>query len=164
MPSSKRPTSASSLSRARFTRLADDYGGLRGLALEQQIRANPNYYLHKYAKRVQLLNFYELLEVPELVHLSEAEQDVLARTDIFAKGVSRTTGSDAILVVEATWRPHSGDVEREVKRKDILTSKGLEALAVVVSVKPADPSVRHLAENLWVVLESAEADEPTEAA
>jgi hypothetical protein len=29
-----------------------------------------------------------------------------------------------------------------------LTSKGLEALAVVVSVKPADPSVRHLAENL----------------
>src|SRR5579875_2754996 len=33
----------------QVTRLADDYGDLRGLILEQQVRQNPGYYLHKYA-------------------------------------------------------------------------------------------------------------------
>ena len=148
----------------QVTRLADDYGDLRGLVLEQQVRQNPVYYLHKYARRVEVMSIDQLLDEPGASALSEKEQDVLAGTDVLARGVSRESGRAVFLVVEATWRPHSGDVEREVTRRDILTSKGVETLAIIVSKKPATESVRHLAEVSGVVLDSAEPEEPTEAA
>ena len=148
----------------QVTRLADDYGDLRGLVLEQQVRQNPGYYLHKYARRVRVMSIDQLLDEPEASDLSEEEQDVLARTDVLARGVSRESGRAVFLVVEATWRPHSGDVEREVTRRDILASKSIETLAIIVSKKPAAESVRRLAEVSGVVLDSAEPEEPTEAA
>ena len=145
-------------------RLADDYGDLPGLILEQQVRQNPGYYLHKYARRVHVMSIDQLLDEPETSALSEEEQDVLARTDVLARGVSRESGRAVFLVVEATWRPYSGDVEREVSRRDVLASKGVETLAIIVSKKAATESVRRLAEASGVVLESAEPQEPTEAA
>ena len=148
----------------QVTRLADDYGDLRGLVLEQQVRQNPGYYLHKYARRVHVMSIDQLLDEPQASALSEEEQDVLARTDVLARGVSRESGRAVFLVVEATWRPHSGDVEREVTRRDILASKSIETLAIIVSKKPAAESVRRLAEVNGVVLDSAEPEEPTEAA
>ena len=148
----------------QVTRLADDYGDLRRLVLKQQVRQNPGYYLHKYARRVEVMSIDQLLDEPGASALSEKEQDVLARTDVLARGVSRESGRAVFLVVEATWRPHSGAVEREVTRRDILTSKGVETLAIIVSKKPATESVRHLAEISGVVLDSAEPEEPTEAA
>src|SRR5579875_2000037 len=148
----------------QVTRLADDYGDLRGLILEQQVRQNPGYYLHKYARRVQVMSIDQLLDEPGASDLSEEDQEVVARTDVLARGVSRESGRAVLLVVEATWRPHRGDVEREVTRRDILTGKGIEALAIIVSKKPATESVRRLAEVSGVVLDSAEPEEPTEAA
>ena len=148
----------------QVTRLADDYGDLRGLILEQQVRHNPGYYLHKYARRVHVMSIDQLLDEPETSALSEEEQDVLARTDVLARGVSRGSGRAVFLVVDATWRPHSGDVEREVSRRDVLASKGVETLAIIVSKRAATESVRRLAEASGVVLESAEPQEPTEAA
>ncbi len=148
----------------QVTRLADDYGDLRGLILEQQVRHNPGYYLHKYARRVHVMSIDQLLDEPETPALSEEEQDVLARTDVLARGVSRGSGRAVFLVVDATWRPHSGDVEREVSRRDVLASKGVETLAIIVSKRAATESVRRLAEASGVVLESAEPQEPTEAA
>ena len=148
----------------QVTRLADDYGDLRRLVLKQQVRQNPGYYLHKYARRVEVMSIDQLLDEPGASTLSEKEQDVLARTDVLARGVSRESGRAVFLVVEATWRPHSGDVERDVTRRDILTSKGVETLAIIVPKKPATESVRHLAEVSGVVLDSAEPEDPTEAA
>ena len=148
----------------QVTRLADDHGDLRGLILEQQVRHNPGYYLHKYARRVHVMSIDQLLDEPETPALSEEEQDVLARTDVLARGVSRESGRAVLLVVEAVWRPHSGDVEREVSRRDVLASKGVETLAIIVSKRAATESVRRLAEASGVVLESAEPQEPTEAA
>ena len=148
----------------QVTRLADDYGDLRGLILEQQVRHNPGYYLHKYARRVHVMSIDQLLDEPETPALSEEEQDVLARTDVLARGVSRESGRAVLLVVEAVWRPYSGDVEREVSRRDVLASKGVETLAIIVSKRAATESVRRLAEASGVVLESAEPQEPTEAA
>jgi cell division protein FtsB len=148
----------------QVTRLADDYGDLRRLVLKQQVRQNPGYYLHKYARRIHVMSIDQLLDEPGASALSEEEQDVLARTDVLARGVSRESGRAVFLVVEATWRPHSGDVEREVTRRDILTSKGVETLAIIVPKKPATESVRHLAEVSGVVLDSAEPEDPTEAA
>ena len=115
-------------------------------------------------RRLHVMSLDQLLDEPQASALSEEEQDVLARTDVLARGVSRGSGRAVFLVVEATWQPHSGDVEREVTRRDILTSKGVETLAIVVSKRPATESVRHLAEVSGVVLDSAEPEEPTEAA
>ena len=148
----------------QVTRLADDYGDLRGLVLEQQVRQNPGSYLHGYARRLQVMSIDQLLEDPQLSSLSDEEQDVLARADVFARGVSRESGRAVLLVVEATWRPHSGDVEREAKRRDILASKGVAAIAVIVSGKPATESVAGLAAASGVLLDSVEHEEPTQAA
>lgn len=150
----------------QVTRLADDYGDLRGAVLEQQVRQNPGYYLHKYAKRVRVVTLDELLDRQGSPFLSEEEEAVLARTDVLATGVSRARGGPVVFAIEATWRPHSGDVERDVRRRDVLADKGIEALAVIVSIKTATEGVARLAEASGVALESAERKdgEPTEAA
>jgi hypothetical protein len=148
----------------QVTRLADDYGDLRGLVLEEQVRQNPGYYLHKYARRVQVMSIDQLVDEAQGSAFSEEEQNFLARTDVIAKAVSRENGRAVFLLVEATWRPHSGDVERQVSRRDLLASKGVEALPVIVSKRPATESAWQLAKASGVVLESVGPEEPTEAA
>ena len=115
-------------------------------------------------RRLHVMSLDQLLDEPQASALSEEEQDVLARTDVLARGVSRGSGRAVFLVVEATWQPHSGDVEREGTRRDVLASKGVETLAIIVSKKPATEGVGRLAKASGMVLDSGEPEEPTEAA
>jgi hypothetical protein len=148
----------------RVGRLEDDVGELRGEALELKVRQNPGYYLYKFARRVKALSLEDILDDPAVPALSDEEQDILARTDLLARGVSRDGGAPVLLLVEATWRPHTGDVERQVARRDVLVGKGVVAQAVIVSRKPPTPAVARYAEANGILVEAVGSEEPTEAA
>jgi hypothetical protein len=148
----------------RVGRLEDGFGELRGEALELQVRQNPGYYLHKFARRVKVLSLEDVLDDPAVPALSDAEQDILARTGVLARGIRRESGVPVLLLVEATWRPHTGDVERQVTRRDVLAGKGVETLAVIVSRKAPTPAVARFAEANEVLVEAVNPEEPPEAA
>jgi hypothetical protein len=69
-----------------------------------------------------------------------------------------------LLLVEATWKPRTGDVERQVTRRDVLANKGVATIAVIVSRKAPTPAVARFAEANGAFLEAVGSEEPTEAA
>jgi hypothetical protein len=139
-----------------MSRQVDYSGQLRGMILEQKIRDNPGYYLSRYAKRVKVRDLDDLLEEFALTDLSDDEYGTLGRTDILATGRSHETGTVAVYVVEATWRVHTGDVDRQVARREILAGRGVDVVAVIASSeKPSDP-VRRYASTNGVLLQNAQ--------
>ena len=124
---------------------------LRGMVLEQKIRMNPAYYLRPFGRRLQAVQVEDLLDELGIVDLSEDEELTLSRTDPLIRGFRRV-GAPVVLVVEATWRPHTADVERQVARRRILADRGVDAVAVIASVQPAGDVVRSRAEAAGVAL------------
>jgi len=124
---------------------------LRGMVLEQKIRMNPGYYLRPFGRRLQAVQVEDLLDELGIVDLSEDEELTLSRTDPLIRGFRRV-GAPVVLVVEATWRPHTADVERQVARRRILADRGVDAVAVIASVQPAGDVVRSRAEAAGVAL------------
>lgn len=133
------------------------------MVLEQRVHSNPGYYLRRYIRRVKVMDFDAFLEALGPLELTEKEELVLARTDVLATGISRQSGVPTVLLVEATWRAHSGDVERQVRRRQILEAKGIEALAVILSVNSPVPDVHDQAERGGIVLEVTESTKPMAA-
>ncbi|MGH9104689.1 MAG: hypothetical protein ACRDZX_02410 [Acidimicrobiales bacterium] len=133
--------------------LKNDVGGLKGMSLEHKLRANPGYYLHAYARRVHVVGPDELLDELAVHGLGDDGYSVLARTDMFARGISRESDERVLLVVEATWRPHTGDVDRQVARRQVLADHGVESLAVIVATEPPTEAVEWYAAAKGVLLQ-----------
>jgi hypothetical protein len=134
-------------------RLKDDSGKLRGMVLEQKIRTNPGYYLRRHARKVHLVDLDDLLEDVGIEDLSDDDYAALGRTDVLARGTAKESGAPLVFVVEATWRVHSGDVDRLVLRREILKKGGIEAVALVSSVEPPAGGVRRYAARQQVLIE-----------
>jgi hypothetical protein len=133
--------------------LKQDMAKVKGGQLELAVRLGPERHLFVVVKRAKVVALDALLsELGIEDALSEEEYDLLAAADAFVRGASRRDGREVVLVVEATWKPHSRDLRREVERRDVLARHGVEATAVVVSVDPPSPSVRRAAEEAGVVL------------
>lgn len=60
-----------------------------------------------------------------------------------------------IFLVEATWRAHTGDVDRQVCRRDVLQSRGVETVALIASVEPPSDDILGHASLHGVVIEPA---------
>ncbi|MGC8626214.1 MAG: hypothetical protein ACP5VR_01450 [Acidimicrobiales bacterium] len=137
----------------RFNALERDMGQLKGLSLEHKIRANPGYYLYRYLRKARVVGLDELLQWLGAEDLDDDEYSALAQSDLFVRGTLPQDGRPVLVVVEATWRARSGDIDRQVAKLDILARHGAQALAVVVAMEPPSPSVAHLAKNRGVVLQ-----------
>ena len=114
-------------------RLTDDSAKLRGMILEQTIRGNPGYYLRRHARRVKLADLDDLLDDLGIADMGDDDYKVLARTDVLATGRSSEGGKAVVFVVEATWRAHTGDVDRQAARRRILSERGVDAVAIIAS-------------------------------
>jgi hypothetical protein len=88
----------------RVGRLEDDFGEARGETLELKVRQGPGYYLHKFARRVKVLSLEDVLDDPAVPALSDAEQDIVARTDVLARGVRR----HSVCKCCSWWRQRGG--------------------------------------------------------
>jgi hypothetical protein len=133
--------------------LKEDMAKVKGGQLELATRLGPERHLFVVVRRAKVMALDALLSELRIEDaVSEEEYDLLAAADAFVRGASRRDGREVVLVVEATWKPHSRDVRREIERRDVLARHGVEATAVVVSVDPPTPSVRRAAEEAGVVL------------
>jgi hypothetical protein len=137
-----------------FERLDHDVGGLKGMVLEQKVRDNPGYYLRRYAKRIRVVDLDELLDELGIADLSDGEYLALARTDVLVRGTSREHGQPTVIVVEATWRAHTGDIDRQVERRAALSRHRVEVLAVVVATEPPAAGVESYAKVNGILLET----------
>ncbi len=141
-------------------RLTDDSAKLRGMILEQTIRGNPGYYLRRHARRVKLADLDDLLDDLGIADLGIADMGdddykVLARTDVLATGRSSEGGKAVVFVVEATWRAHTGDVDRQAARRRILSERGVDAVAIIASTEEPSEHVWSYATSNGVLLETA---------
>ena len=136
-------------------RLTDDSAKLRGMILEQTIRGNPGYYLRRHARRVKLADLDDLLDDLGIADMGVDDYKVLARTDVLATGRSSEGGKAVVFVVEATWRAHTGDVDRQAARRRILSERGVDAVAIIASTEEPSEHVRSYATSNGVLLETA---------
>jgi hypothetical protein len=139
----------------RLDRLEHDSARLWGIMLGQRVAGNPGYYLSGYARRVRKVSIDDLLDDLGLADLSGEEYERLARTDVLALGRSKENGEKVALVVEATWRVHSGDIDRQVARREVLSRRGVTTLAVVAAEEEASTAVRGRAQAAGIALEHA---------
>ncbi|MHB8294860.1 MAG: hypothetical protein ACYDH5_09615 [Acidimicrobiales bacterium] len=117
-------------------RLTEDFGTLRAMVFEQKIRSNPGYCLRRHARRVKVVDPDDFLDDLGFADSSDDEYELLARGDVLARGASKMTGAPVIFMVEATWRVHTGDVDQQVCRRQVLQNRGAATVAIIASIEP----------------------------
>ena len=126
----------------RWQHRADDqFGELKGAALESRLRQDPRRFVpRRMASAVRLVTddrFDALLAGLDAGTAADVE-----RADALIEG-RLTDGTDVVFVVEAAWTAHVDDVDRAVRRARSLRQSGMAAHALVVS--HADPDATVLA-------------------
>lgn len=117
----------------------NDIADLKGLSLEQKYRDQARSWLSKHFKNVRLIDLPDLEDrMPEQLPLSESERDELAVADLLALGIRKTDGQECVLVVEVSWVVDSSDVERAVRRAQMVAARGLCAVALAAGRELAE--------------------------
>ena len=96
-------------------------------------------------RKLRVMPFEELREMVD-GGVDEAE-DVL-ECDFVARGLRKEDGVEEHLLVEVSWGIGVGDVERALRRAEILGKLGLEVVPVVAG-KGLTPEAKDLAER-WL--------------
>ena len=137
----------------RLGRMDISLGQLKGIHLEEKFARNPGGWVHGLARRARIVALDDLLErLGILDSLSNEDYGMLSQADFYVKGKAPGTGEEVLLVVEATWKAHSRDVERQVARLAILRRYVGRTAAVVVAVEPPIDSVRQAMDDASIVL------------
>lgn len=143
----------------RMSRMDLDLGRLKGFHLEHKFAHNPGAWVHQLARRARIVTLDELLDDAGVADvLSDEDYALLVRADSYVRGRAPGTGEQVTLVVEVTWKPHSGDVERQAARLGVLSRHVGPVAAVVVAVEPPIESVRGAFEDAGIVLVVDEAE------
>lgn len=137
------------------SRLERDSARFRGMILERKVASNPGYYLSNHGRRIRTVPLDDLLDALGIDDLSDYDYTLLSRTDVIAQGSAKEGGASVVFLVEVSWRPHTGDVERQVARRQVLLDRGVNALAVIASEEEASDLVQRLAADQGVVMEQA---------
>lgn len=116
-------------------RLGIDVAELKGDSLERKYREKAPAYFGPLLRRAKSLSADELWDIvdrgiEEGVLTSEEAREVLD-TDIVVRGRRWKDGKEEYLVVEVSWGVGVTDVERAVRRAELLRKLGLEVRAVV---------------------------------
>ena len=111
---------------------SDDIAELKGLSLEQYYRNRVRSLFGKYIRNVTLIEWTDLEQQLETVApLTEKEREELSVVDLLARGRRKSDGQELVLVIEISWMLAPSDVERAVRRAEILTRRGVVAAAIV---------------------------------
>ena len=124
----------------RWQHRADDqFGELKGAALESRLRQDPRRFVpRRMASAVRLVADDRIDAL--LAGLDAGTAADVERADALIEG-RLTDGTDVVLVVEAAWTAHVDDVDRAVRRARSLRQSGTAAHALVVSHADPDDTV-----------------------
>jgi DNA repair exonuclease SbcCD ATPase subunit len=97
---------------------------LKGWQLEHKVRTNICAYLGRYIKKCRIKDKSEIAdELDEYVErniISESERDEVLLLDIIVIGISKRTNEEIYIAVEVSYKIGDYDVERAIKRMEIL--------------------------------------------
>ena len=134
--------------------LVDDVGELKGDALENRYRNRVFAYFGRLLRRAHVLSPDELTSLLEEAvdsgALSEAEADEVALVDLVVRGRRREDGTQVYLAVEVSWSVNLNDVERAIRRANLLAKIGTLTMPVVAGRRATDEA-KQLArmEQVW---------------
>ena len=134
--------------------LVDDVGELKGDALENRYRNRVYAYFGRLLRPVHALSPDELTSLLEEAvdsgALSEAEADEVALADLVVRGRRREDGTQVYLAVEVSWSVDLNDVERAIRRANLLAKIGTPTMPVVAGRRATDEA-KQLArmEQVW---------------
>lgn len=132
---------------------SDDIGDIKGVTLEIKTRHHARSRFGVYLKSVKVLDLPDLEDELEEIHpLSDAERKELSNVDLLVRGLRRGDRRDLILVAEISWVVDASDVERAVRRAQIIAQRGLMAVPVAVAGGEITPEARALAQANKCVL------------
>ena len=133
--------------------LVDQSADLRGKDLEAQYRVKAHAYFGRLLRRIHVLSPDELAglvdSAVEAGILSDDQAHEIFLADAVVRGRRREDGAEVHLVVEVSWGVGPDDVERAVKRAELLAKTGLSTLPVVAR-KTVTAEVARLART-WKV-------------
>jgi chromosome segregation ATPase len=140
--------------------LTDGVGELKGITTEIEYRNKAYAYFSRVLRRPRLLSSNEIAELlddaVEAGTLSETEADDVALADIIMRGKQRTDGSEAYLLVEVSWGVGPYDVERAVRRAELLTHLGIPVIPAVAGRRlTAEAAELARAKQVWQILDGA---------
>jgi cell division protein ZapA (FtsZ GTPase activity inhibitor) len=145
----------------------DDIAELKGISLEQQYRNRVRALFGKYIRNLTVIDWTDLEEQLEAVApLTEKEREELSIVDLLARGRRKADGQELVLVIEISWTLAQSDVERAVRRAEILTRRGIAAVAAVAG-REIDDETREAAQTAGcaVVMDGRfEGDQPLRGA
>ena len=97
---------------------------LKGWQLEHKVRTNICAYLGRYIRKCRIKDKSEIAdELDEYVErniISESERDEVLLLDILVIGISKRTNEEIYIAVEVSYKIGDYDVERAIKRMEIL--------------------------------------------
>ncbi len=133
--------------------LVVDVGELKGESLENRYRTRASAYFSRLMRRIHVLDLEELAslldEGIDTGALSERQAEDILLADLVVRGKSRDDGSEIYLVVEVSWGVGPHDVERAVRRSELLAKAGLSTVPVVAG-RQITKEARQLAQGLHV--------------
>ena len=115
--------------------LVDDVGELKGDSLERRYREKASAYFGRLLRRPHVLTDDELGELlddaVERGVLTEGEYSEVTWADAIVRGRRRGDRAQVVAVAEVSWGVGIHDVERAVRRADLLARLGFTTLPVV---------------------------------
>ena len=133
---------------AQTQKNTNDIAELKGITLEDKYRNQARSYFSRLLKNARVVHFPEIEEqlAPD-PPLTEQERDDLIETDLFVAGIDKETGDEMVVAVEVSWTVDRTDIERAVRRAQIIAAHGVPAAAVAAGRELADEA-RTLAQQL----------------
>jgi DNA repair exonuclease SbcCD ATPase subunit len=116
---------------------------LKGWQLEHKVRTNICAYLGRYIRKCRIKDKSEIAdELDEYVErniISESERDEVLLLDILVIGISKRTNEEVYIAVEVSYKIGDYDVERAIKRMEILKRiYKKEVIAVIIGKEISD--------------------------
>jgi chromosome segregation ATPase len=142
----------------RVARLEADVADLRGDSLERRYRERAPGYFSPLVRRIRVIAHEELAhlleEAQEQGLVSEQEVDDALAVDVVARGRSRQTDKDIVIVAEVSAAIYPEDVRRALSRAQVIgRALRLEAIPVVAGLR-ITPAAEALArEQAWRLLD-----------
>lgn len=133
--------------------LVVDVGELKGESLENRYRTRASAYFSRLMRKIHVLSSEELAslldEGVDTGAISERDAEDILLADLVVRGKQRNDGSEIYLVVEVSWGVGPYDVERAVRRSQLLAKTGLTTMPVVAG-RQISPEARQLAQRQHV--------------
>ncbi|MCS7065189.1 MAG: hypothetical protein NZL85_02815 [Fimbriimonadales bacterium] len=138
---------------AQMQSVLNDLARLKGSDREHFYRFRAPSLFGRFMRNVQLTDMNQLYDrLYTLYPIGSREIEEIAAVDLIVEGVGRQSGVSKVVVLEASWKVDRNDVERALRRADILRAAGYNAVPAVGGAEIMDDALQLAIEQEVLVM------------